>query len=202
MGDQGKSSMIRVEVINTFLLNDGKEFVILLHGSEGNEQRTLPISIGQLEAQSIALQLNHIPFPRPLTHDLLKTLIEKLEGTVIKSEIYQLKDDTFFATIHFKIADQLLSIDARPSDAIALALRFSAPVYVAESVMSEAGVIIPESTVEKPLAAGPVTEDGEKSTEPSTIDLLKQQLDNAIANERYEDAARIRDDINKQTKTN
>lgn len=202
MSDQGQSEMIRVEVINTFLLNGGKEFVILLHGSESTEQRTLPISIGQLEAQSIALQLNHIPFPRPLTHDLLKTLIEKIEGTVVKSEIHQLKDDTFFATIHFRIGEQIISIDARPSDAIALALRFKAPVYVAESVMDAAGVIIPETTATDDDEQSQRSGEVQNATEPSSIDLLNEQLKIAIATERYEDATRIQNEINKQTQTN
>ena len=75
--------MIRVEVVNTFLVNMGKEFVILLKGTD--DERTLPISIGQLEAQSIALQLNGIPFPRPLTHDLFKNVIAELDGKDLRA---------------------------------------------------------------------------------------------------------------------
>jgi bifunctional DNase/RNase len=192
--------MIRVEVVNTFLVNMGKEFVILLRGTE--DERTLPISIGQLEAQSIALQLNRIPFPRPLTHDLFKNVITELGGTVLRTEICALKDETFYARLVVQISEKTISIDARPSDAIAMALRFSAPIFVDESVMEEAGVIIPEANPDS--GAEPAETDGEKEPphEMTPIEVLRKKLEAAITEERYEDAARLRDEINKLATSN
>ncbi|MBN1757557.1 MAG: bifunctional nuclease family protein [Chitinispirillaceae bacterium] len=192
--------MIRVEVINTFLVNMGKEFVILLRGTD--DERTLPISIGQLEAQSIALQLNEIPFPRPLTHDLFKNVLDELGGTVLRTEICALKNETFFARLVLQIGDKTIDIDARPSDAIAMALRFSAPVLVDEEVMEEAGIVIPEAEDKNTGIDSESLESNEKLSEMTPVEQLRQKLTTAITEERYEDAAKLRDEINKLTTSN
>lgn len=193
--------MIRVEVVNTFLVNMGKEFVILLKGTD--DERTLPISIGQLEAQSIALQLNRIPFPRPLTHDLFKNVITEMGGRVLRTEICTLKDETFYARLFIQIAEKTIAIDARPSDAIAMALRFSAPIFVDESVMDEAGVIIPEAEGTPSAETSPdYPTNKEPQHELTPIEIMRKKLELAIAEERYEDAAHIRDEINKMTASN
>lgn len=189
--------MIQVEVANTFLVNMGKEFIILLRSAE--DKRSLPISIGQLEAQSIAIQLNQIPFPRPLTHDLFKNVLEKLDCKFIRTEICALVNETFYAKLILKMNGQKLEIDSRPSDAVAMALRFSAPIYVDEKVMDEAGVIIPdESSIEERTQE----EEKEEDVELTPLEALKRQLKKAINEERYEDAAKIRDEIEKMTKSN
>ena len=192
--------MIRVEVINTFLVNMGKEFVILLRGTD--DERTLPISIGQLEAQSIALQLNEISFPRPLTHDLFKNILSEMGGTVVRTEICALKDETFFARLVVNVGEKTLDVDARPSDAIAMALRFSAPVFVDEQVMEEAGIIIPEAENGAPAADGDTPDTVEHTTELTPVEQLRRKLATAIEEERYEDAAKLRDEINKLTTSN
>lgn len=191
--------MIPVEVVNTFLVNMGKEFVILLRSTR--DARTLPISIGQLEAQSIALQINSIPFSRPLTHDLFKNALDGLAAHVAQTEIYDLKEDTFFAHLTIQTNDNKLVLDARPSDAIALALRFAAPIFVHESVMDEAGIIIPDEE-EHETAEPPSTPASDPSGETSPLELLRQKLEKAISGERYEDAAQIRDEMCKLTKSN
>jgi hypothetical protein len=185
--------MIRVEITSTLLVNTGNEYVILLHGT-GSEGRTLPILIGKLEAQSIVLQLNHIPFPRPLTHDLLKDIIIKLNGKVIRTEICELKDETFFAKLIVQIGDKTMPFESRPSDAIAMSLRFNAPVFVNKKVMDEAGVFLSSSSTTQQSIM--------HLTEFTTDDVLRDQLKNAIAEERYEDAARLRDKINTITNSN
>jgi len=195
--------MLRVEVINTFLVNAGKEFVILLRSTE--DDRTLPISIGQLEAQSIAFQLNDIPFPRPLTHDLFKNVISETGWEVVRTEICDLKDDTFYARLYIQSDDRTIEMDARPSDAIAMALRFSSPIFVEESVMEEAGIIISEAELKK--EKGEDTQENtetlyDSSRELTTVELLRKQLETAITAERYEEAARLRDEINKLTQSN
>jgi uncharacterized protein len=101
------------------------------------ETNLLPIWVGVFEANAIALQMEGVTTPRPMTHDLLKNLIEKIQGDVVRVVINNLQENTFYAQIHLKIADREYSIDSRPSDAIALALRAAAPVYVEEAVLEK-----------------------------------------------------------------
>jgi uncharacterized protein len=112
------------------------------------EKFFLPIWVGIFEANAIALQLENISTPRPMTHDLLRTLISELDARVSRIVINDLRDSTFFAQIRLLITrggtDQTLEIDARPSDAIALALRAEAPIFVAQSVLEQAQTITPE----------------------------------------------------------
>jgi uncharacterized protein len=187
--------MIRVEIVNVFLTAKGDEFIILLRGPD--DERTLPISIGQLEAQSIAMKLYHVDFPRPLTHDLFKSVFDRIGCKVVKSIIYALSDSTFYANLYFERGGETIEIDSRPSDAIALAVRWDAPIYVEEKVLDDAGVILPKdmNPEKSPLEKA-------EQGEPSTLDTLKSQLKKAIAQERYEDASRIRDEINKHKKAN
>jgi hypothetical protein len=113
--------------------------IILLKTEEGD--KTLPIWIGLLEATSIASALQDIQFDRPMTHDLFKNLTQLLNVHINRIDICDLKDNTFFAEIHFASEERSFTMDARPSDAIALALRFHAPIFVDERVMekSQAG---------------------------------------------------------------
>ena len=115
--------------IKAVTLDQGGSFLVLL--CDDKETKILPIAIGPFEAQSIALVLQGQTAPRPLTHDLLKTLCEQLEGTVEKVIITDIMDSTFYAEIYVRHKGQILVIDSRPSDAIALALRCEAPIYMA-----------------------------------------------------------------------
>src|SRR5512143_1604452 len=99
-----------------------------------NEQ-ILPIWIGVFEANAIALTIENIPTPRPMTHDLLKSFLEKLEVAVEKIVVNDVRNNTFYAMIHLRHRDQPVVIDSRPSDAIALALRVNSPIYVEETVV-------------------------------------------------------------------
>jgi len=192
--------MIQVEVANTFLVSMGKDFVILLKSSE--DERTLPIAIGQLEAQSIAIQLNQIPFPRPLTHDLFKTALNELGCKLVRTEICNLVDDTFYARLILQMYGRKIEIDSRPSDAIALALRFTAPIFVEEKVMEEAGIIIPEDARIEESISSETAEKEEDISNLSPIEALNRQLKKAILDERYEEAARLRDEIERMAKSN
>ncbi|MBW2440771.1 MAG: bifunctional nuclease family protein [Deltaproteobacteria bacterium] len=109
---------------------------IIILKSDDDEQ-AVPIWIGLLEATSIASALQNIKYDRPMTHDLLKNFADTLEISIVKVEVCDLKDNTFYARIYFVSKDQSFDIDARPSDAIALALRFKAPIYVEDSVMQK-----------------------------------------------------------------
>ncbi|MBE9543008.1 MAG: bifunctional nuclease family protein [Proteobacteria bacterium] len=112
---------------------------IIILKSEDDEQ-AVPIWIGLLEATSIASALQNIEYERPMTHDLLKNFADTLQISIVKVEVCDLKDNTFYARIYFVSKDQSFDIDARPSDAIALALRFKAPIYVEDSVMQKSKI--------------------------------------------------------------
>ncbi len=111
---------------------------------DDDEKFFLPIWVGIFEANAIALQLENITTPRPMTHDLLRNMINELDAQVTRVVINDLRDSTFFAQIRVLVAGRTLEIDARPSDAIALALRTEAPIYVAQSVLDQAQTITPE----------------------------------------------------------
>ncbi len=179
-------------------------YALILRETAG--QRRIPIIIGGFEAQAIALEMEGIKPPRPLTHDLVKTLVEALGGNITEVSIHELRDGTFFASL--KLSDEQ-EIDARPSDAIALAIRFTVPIWVSESVMNEAG-FLPEEGEEEGEEGEEPEEDlsladrltnkptEEKVAKPlSALDQLNQQLSEAIKKEEYERAAKIRDDIQK-----
>jgi bifunctional DNase/RNase len=108
------------------------------------EKFFLPIWVGIFEANAIALQLENITTPRPMTHDLLRNMISELDARVIRIVINDLRDSTFFAQIRLLTGEKTLEVDARPSDAIALALRTEAPIFVAQSVLDQAQTISPD----------------------------------------------------------
>ena len=110
-----------------------------------DEKFFLPIWVGIFEANAIALQLENVATPRPMTHDLLRNLISELDAHVMRIVINDLRDSTFFAQIRLASGARTLEIDARPSDAIALALRTEAPIFVAQTVLDQAQTISPEN---------------------------------------------------------
>ena len=113
--------------------------IVILKDKEGD--RVLPIWVGIFEANAIALQIENISTPRPMTHDLLRNIITDLEGQVDRVVVCDLKDNTFYATIHLTVRGERVAIDARPSDAIALALRTQAPIFVEDSVIDNAKTV-------------------------------------------------------------
>ncbi len=191
--------MLPVDIVNIFLTAKGDEFVILLRGT--GDRRTLPISIGQLEAQSIFIQLYHYSFPRPLTHDLFKSVLERLGCKVARVVISEIVDNTFYARLFIEKEGETVEMDSRPSDAIALAVRFSAPIFVEEAIMEKSGIILPEE-LSGQTAQGATVGQSAENAEPPTLDVLKAKLAKAVQEERYEEAAKLRDAINKLTKSN
>ena len=115
--------------------------VVILKEKEG--ERYLPIWIGPAEADSIAIKLQDVDVPRPLTHDLLRSVIDSLGARVNSILVNDLQSDTFFAKIFFTVDGQELEVDSRPSDAIALAVRAEVPIYAEEMVLDKAGIILP-----------------------------------------------------------
>jgi len=180
--------MIHVKVEQLFFSNMG--FVVLLKGPV--DERMLPIFIGAAEAQAIALQINNVKMSRPLTHDLFKNTLDFLECRLKRIEVCDLKEGTFYAKLLLERDGMEMGIDARPSDAIALALRAGAPILVAERVMEQAGRVFTKEELE---ATGAAEEKQKPKKEVNPVDALKRELDKAIEEERYEDAAKIRDRI-------
>lgn len=130
--------MIEVDVINVAIDIKSKMPVIVLKEKYGD--KTLPIWIGLFEAQAIALAMENIIPPRPLTHDLAKSLIEKLRGKVDRIVINDLRHNTFYAKILIKQNGESIQVDSRPSDAIALALRLKVPIFIEEAVLDKVAV--------------------------------------------------------------
>ena len=111
--------------------------IIILRDEE--EKRSLPIWVGIFEANAIALELEKIATPRPMTHDLIKSILETIDAQVVKVVVTDLRENTFFALLHLRFQGVEYTVDSRPSDAIALALRAAAPIYVEEEVFPKAG---------------------------------------------------------------
>lgn len=113
--------------------------IIILRDQEG--QRLLPIWVGVFEANAIALQIENVQTPRPMTHDLLRNVISDLEAEVQRIVVCELKDNTFYAMIYLRSGARTVTVDARPSDAIALALRTRSPIFVEEAVIQSARAV-------------------------------------------------------------
>lgn len=182
--------MIPVKVSNLSISNMG--FVVMLQSQQ--DERTLPIFIGVPEAQAIALQLNDVKPPRPMTHDLLRNILDVLEGRLDHVEVHDMRESTFYGKLVLVFEGQKLDVDSRPSDAIALALRLNAPIFVAAKVMDEAGIVVDEEEEEEKASEEEVVEDPNEK--------LQKQLDKAVREERYEDAAHLRDELKKRTSSN
>lgn len=188
---------IQVRLDSISVTNVG--FILFLKGDD-DPSRVLPVFIGANEAQSIALALGEETPSRPQAHDLMKHMLDALDVTVSRVEITELREGTFYATIR-AVRDGIedMEFDARPSDAIALAVRYDAPIFVAQDVFAQAGVPMPAE--ESPDTAEGETADAPEAapqagTKPLTpADALRKALDRAVREERYEEAARLRDEL-------
>ena len=127
--------MIEVVVSRLGLDSSTQSYVVILQEKEG--QRLLPIWIGQPEAESIVMQMHNIKRVRPLTHDLCKSLIVGLGGTLQKVHITRVEKNTYYAELHIARAGEVVQVDARPSDSIAIALRLSAPIFASDTLLSD-----------------------------------------------------------------
>jgi bifunctional DNase/RNase len=174
----------------------GGAYALILKEMGGN--RRLPIIIGAFEAQSIALEMEGIKPPRPLTHDLMKTIIDRMGVSLSEVVVHELRDGTFYA----KISLDSQEIDSRPSDAIALAVRYSVPIYVSERVMEEASFVPESESDEGGKLSLPPQEKKPANLKMSKLESLSAQLKEAIEKEEYEKAARLRDEIQKLSPDN
>ncbi len=178
----------------------GGAYAILLKEIEG--ARRLPIIIGAFEAQAIALEMEGIKPPRPLTHDLLKTVVDNLGANVVEIIVNELKENTFYAKIILEVSGLTNEIDARPSDAIALAVRSYAPIYVNEAVMNTAA-FIPSDEADLPgFETSDLGSDKKSLTKEAQLAALQDKLREALEREEFERAVKLRDDIKRLSQNN
>jgi hypothetical protein len=191
---------IELEIIAlSHSITQSQSYAVVL--GEKNGSRRLPIVIGGFEAQAIAIAIEEIEPTRPLTHDLMKNILTEFKIELKEVIISDLINGVFYARLVCEHEGQLHHIDSRTSDAIALAARFKCPIFTFESVMDTAGIEIEEgelSDVEPPSIVGSEEKEPPLYTAKS-IDELKTMLSEAIEQEDYEKAARIRDEINKRS---
>jgi hypothetical protein len=163
-------------------------------------RRRLPIIIGGFEAQSIAIELEKIKTPRPLTHDLFKSLATSFNISITEVIINKFSEGVFYAILVCNDGTNELEIDSRTSDAIALALRFHCPIYTFENIMASAGIMIDEEAEKATAPKENVTKTkgGETTFSSYSLSELQQMLQSAIENEEYEKASKIRDELNKR----
>ncbi len=187
-------SRIRLNVLGiTFSQVQAGAYALVLAEEDGS--RRVPIIIGTPEAQSIAIYLEGLHPPRPLTHDLFISFSQKLNVELQEVDIYKFEDGVFYSELVFKQGKNTVRLDSRTSDAIALAIRTSAPIYTTEAIMQEASIIL-EDGFQEPET--PLVQKEETDFDSMDLSDLEDELSDAIQNEDYERASRIRDEINKK----
>jgi bifunctional DNase/RNase len=178
-------------------------FALVLGETEGN--RRLPIIIGMFEAQAIAIEIEKIIPNRPMTHDLFKSFANNFHFTVEEIVISDLKEGVFFAKIVCSDGLKRSEVDARPSDAIAIGLRFDSPIFTYENILAEAGIVLTDEQEEDEPKVEPKSRAKKESVyrkvedlKNYSVDKLHEILKEAIEKEDYERAAKIRDELRKR----
>ncbi|MEP7169469.1 MAG: bifunctional nuclease family protein [Bacteroidota bacterium] len=206
---------LKLEIIGLSFSQTQSGAYALVLGEETGKRR-LPIIIGGFEAQAIAVELENMTPSRPLTHDLFKNFAIAYGISISEVVIYNLKEGIFYSKLMCTDGDKQMEIDARTSDAIAMAVRFNCPIYTYEFILSQAGVLLDddnsiidppkpekeggkEKEKEKKAVSKTSAKEGEYSS--MTTEELKEQLMRAIDEEAYEKASKIRDELAKRKKT-
>ena len=182
-----------VEVKRISYYPPSKGYAVLLEEKEGD--RSLPIIVGSSEAQAIALYLEGVNMPRPMTHDLIVNILENMDGEISRILIARISNGTFFAEIEISTTNSgEIIIDSRPSDAIAIALRSKTPIYISDEIMDSAG--LDNFNKESKLAETVTSENlSYEISEEAVLENLNEALEKAVSEEEYEVAARLRDRI-------
>jgi uncharacterized protein len=168
--------------------------------AEDKGDRRIPIIIGGFEAQAIAIELEALKPPRPLTHDLFVNFAMAFKIDLVEVNIHRLEEGIFYSELLCDNGSSRIKIDARTSDAVALAIRFGSPIYTTEEIMNKAGIILPvEDRIRTDKSKPTETKEAGKYSSYSLKE-LKEMLDKAISNEDYEEASRIRDEMNHREK--
>lgn len=162
--------------------------------TDENDAFRIPIIIGMAEAQSIAIHLERLRSQRPLTHDLMKSLADQLGATLEEIYIYRWESGIFYSELRFRHGEEMLKIDSRTSDAIALALRYNCPIYVSPGVIAKTAIPISDLMMGE-FSENTSTDPGKtkSSSDDFTEEELTRMLDEAVKNEDYENASRYRD---------
>jgi hypothetical protein len=172
--------------------------------AEENGERRIPIIIGPVEAQAIAIQLEGLKPPRPLTHDLIKNMAMAFDIALLEVTIYKLEEGIFYSELLCEMDGKEIKIDSRTSDAVALALRFRCPIYTTEDILKKSGIILDLEDEESPVRNFPEKNDfaePEVSTYSQySLNELNEMIDEAVRNEDYEKASIIRDELKKRKK--
>lgn len=190
---------IRLEIVGmSYSQSQSGAYALILGEIEGN--RRLPIIIGGFEAQSIAVELEQMKPSRPLTHDLFKNFADQYHIRVIEVIIDQFKQGVFHAKLLCVHNNEETLIDARTSDAVALAIRFKCPIYTVEKIMAEAGILMDDTKMEGKEEEKSFTERKESEFSDYTLSELEKLLKKAVEQEDYERASVIRDEINVRKK--
>ncbi len=190
-------SRIKLNVLGiTFSQVQAGAYALVL--SEENGAHRVPIIIGTPEAQSIAIFLEGLHPPRPLTHDLFTNFMKEVNVSLKEIFIYKFTDGVFYSELSFEKGDEIIKLDSRTSDAIALAIRSNAPIYTIEDIIKEVGIIVEEDISDEFATQKNISEPEEQSPEKLSKEELKNALENAISMEDYEKASKIRDLLNKR----
>jgi uncharacterized protein len=171
--------------------------------SEENGDRRIPIIIGPVEAQAIAIQLEGLKPPRPLTHDLIKNLALAFNIVLLEVIIHKLEEGIFYSELLCEMDGREVKIDSRTSDAVALALRFRCPIYTTEDILSKAGIVLEGDEAKQPETGKTGKKPGSSDSTPFaryTMQELEELLSEAVQNEDYEKASVLRDEISNRKK--
>ena len=186
--------LIPVQIVRIALFPDATMVVL-----KAQEDHAVPIAIGLPEGEMLVRVLGQISLPRPLTHTLLQHLLEKVKGDVHRLVIHALKEETFHAYLQVQTPAAAFELDCRPSDGMIVAALLGAPIYVTPEVMEEAGMApgeeLEETAPNEPAVEQAATTDEGKGPAVSELDRLKAQLERLVAEEAYEAAATLRDQI-------
>lgn len=190
---------IKLEIVGlSYSQTQSGAYALVLSEVGGN--RRLPIIIGGFEAQAIAIELEKMVPTRPLTHDLFKSLATSFDIVFKEVDIFNLAEGIFYSKIICEQNGKVAEIDARTSDAIAIGIRFNCPIYTSEEILSSAGLMLDETegSDEGIIAEQKEESKSENKLEKLSVDELQNELSQAIDNEDYELASRIRDEIKKR----
>ena len=206
-------NLMEVTISDVSITNVG--FAIFLKPTDIESQRVVPIFIGPLETYSISSALDGVTPPRPNTHDLIISMLNEMEARVLHVIINDIIGNIFYARIVIQTEDGVLELDSRPSDSVAIAIRSKCPIYVNEKVYRESSVVLGEENKEKgDQVESEIREEIEKRESSqenvyrltggitSEIEDLKKELQKAVDEENFEEAARLRDLINSKVQEN
>jgi bifunctional DNase/RNase len=200
---KSKVKKVKLEIVGlSYSQTQTGAYALVLGEAKG--KRRLPIIIGGFEAQAIAIELEKMTPSRPLTHDLFRSLAKGFDVNINEVIIYNLVEGIFFAKLICTDGNKDVEIDARTSDAIALAVRFECPINTYEFILSQAGIILDEDTLGSATEAeneGEMVEVEETDILKKSTEELKQMLETALGDEDYEKASKIRDELNNRKKS-